>query len=27
MGFETEAGTEYERALELGLDDARHAPL
>lgn len=27
MGFEAEAGTEYERALELGLDDARHAQL
>ena len=27
LGFETEAGTEYERALELGLDDARHAQL
>lgn len=27
MGFETEAGQEYERALELGLDDARHARL
>ena len=27
MGFEAEAGTEYERALELGLDDARHARL
>lgn len=27
MGFEAEAGEEYERALELGLDDARHAQL
>lgn len=27
MGFEAEAGTEYERALELGLDEARHARL
>ncbi|WP_417508215.1 tetratricopeptide repeat protein [Microbacterium sp.] len=27
MGFETEAGAEYERALELGLDTARHAQL
>lgn len=27
MGFEAEAGAEYERALELGLDDARHARL
>lgn len=27
MGFESEAGAEYERALELGLDDARHAQL
>ncbi|MCI2959286.1 tetratricopeptide repeat protein [Agromyces atrinae] len=27
MGFEAEAGAEYERALELGLDDARHAQL
>lgn len=27
MGFEAEAGTEYERALALGLDDARHARL
>lgn len=25
MGFEVEAGAEYERALELGLDQARHA--
>ena len=25
MGFEAEAGAEYERALELGLDQARHA--
>lgn len=24
MGFETEAGTEYERALELGLNHDRH---
>ena len=27
MGYEAEAGQEYERALELGLDDARHARL
>ncbi|TQL47318.1 tetratricopeptide repeat protein [Homoserinimonas aerilata] len=27
MGFETEAGAEYERSLELGLDEARHAQL
>lgn len=27
MGSEAEAGAEYERALELGLDDARHAQL
>ncbi|SFS54339.1 tetratricopeptide repeat protein [Saccharopolyspora flava] len=27
MGFEAEAGKEYERALELGLDEARHARL
>ncbi|QEV99578.1 tetratricopeptide repeat protein [Microbacterium caowuchunii] len=27
MGFEAEAGAEYERALELTLDDARHAQL
>lgn len=27
MGFEAEAGAEYERALELGLDEARHARL
>ncbi len=27
MGFEAEAGAEYERALKLGLDDARHAQL
>ncbi len=27
IGFETEAGAEYERALELGLDEARHAQL
>ncbi|AEI11217.1 tetratricopeptide repeat protein [Cellulomonas gilvus] len=27
MGFEAEAGAEYERALELGLDAARHAQL
>lgn len=27
MGFEAEAGAEYERVLELGLDDARHAQL
>lgn len=27
MGFEAQAGAEYERALELGLDDARHAQL
>ncbi|MDR2998573.1 MAG: tetratricopeptide repeat protein [Microbacterium sp.] len=27
MGFEAEAGVEYERALDLGLDDARHAQL
>ena len=27
MGFEAEAGAEYERALELGLDPARHAQL
>ncbi|MBN9213287.1 MAG: hypothetical protein ABS62_08750 [Microbacterium sp. SCN 70-200] len=27
MGFEAEAGGEYERALELGLDDDRHAQL
>lgn len=27
MGFETEAGAEYERALEFGLDEARHAQL
>jgi tetratricopeptide (TPR) repeat protein len=27
MGFETEACAEYERALERGLDDARHAQL
>jgi len=27
MGFEAEAGIEYERALERGLDDARHAQL
>lgn len=27
MGFEAEACAEYERALELGLDDARHAQL
>ena len=27
MGFEAEAGAEYERALELGLDNARHAQL
>lgn len=26
-GFEREAGAEYERALELGLDEARHAQL
>lgn len=27
MGFEAEAGAEYERALDLGLDEARHAQL
>ncbi|WP_166984223.1 tetratricopeptide repeat protein [Paramicrobacterium fandaimingii] len=27
VGFEAEAGAEYERALELGLDAARHAQL
>ena len=27
MGFEDEAGAEYERALELGLEEARHAQL
>ncbi|MGO2745753.1 tetratricopeptide repeat protein [Microbacterium sp.] len=27
LGFEAEAGAEYERALELGLDEARHAQL
>jgi tetratricopeptide (TPR) repeat protein len=27
MGFEAEAGAEYERALRLGLDEARHAQL
>ena len=27
MGFEAEAGAEYERALELGLEEARHAQL
>lgn len=27
MGYEAEAGAEYERALELGLDEARHAQL
>src|SRR4051794_266297 len=27
MGFEAEAGREYEHALALGLDDARHARL
>lgn len=27
MGFEAEAGAEYEHALELGLDEARHAQL
>lgn len=27
MGFEPEAGAEYERALQLGLDEARHAQL
>ena len=27
MGFEAEAGAEYERALQLGLDNARHAQL
>ena len=27
MGFEADAGREYERALSLGLDDARHAQL
>lgn len=27
MGFEAEAGAEHERALELGLDEARHAQL
>ena len=27
MDFEAEAGAEYERALQLGLDDARHAQL
>ncbi|WP_394215287.1 tetratricopeptide repeat protein [Brachybacterium vulturis] len=27
MGFEAEAGAEYERALELGLDESRHAQL
>ncbi|MFC7789926.1 tetratricopeptide repeat protein [Microbacterium sp. MAHUQ-60] len=27
MGYEAEAGAEYERALGLGLDDARHAQL
>lgn len=27
MGYEAEAGEEYERALELGLDAARHAQL
>lgn len=27
MGFEDEAGAQYERALSLGLDDARHAQL
>lgn len=27
MGFEAKAGTEYERALGLGLDEARHAQL
>lgn len=27
MGFEAEAGAEYEHALELGLDEARHARL
>ncbi len=27
MGFESEAGDEYERALTLGLDEARHAQL
>lgn len=27
VGFEAEAGAEYERALELGLDEERHARL
>jgi tetratricopeptide (TPR) repeat protein len=27
MGFESDAGAEYERAFRLGLDDARHAQL
>lgn len=27
MGYEAEAGVEYERALDLGLDEARHAQL
>lgn len=27
LGFEAEAGVEYERALELGLNEARHAQL
>lgn len=27
MGYEAEASAEYERALELGLDEARHAQL
>ncbi|MFT4235654.1 MAG: tetratricopeptide repeat protein [Microbacterium sp.] len=27
LGFEAEAGEQYERALDLGLDDARHAQL
>ena len=27
MGFEAEAGAQYERALRLGLDEARHAQL
>jgi tetratricopeptide (TPR) repeat protein len=27
MGFEADAGAQYERALELGLDEARHARL
>jgi tetratricopeptide (TPR) repeat protein len=27
MGFEAQAGAQYEKALELGLDEARHARL